>query len=79
VTRDEFLRQAAALHREWTARVADTVRARSADQRVGLPAGTPTDYPEHHHDISAKPQLEADYHAALQALIRNYRRTGRRG
>lgn len=65
MTRNEILAEVARLHLEWTNRVAAEVPTNAADQK---PTGR-TDYPEHHHDISATPSQERTYLLALANLI----------
>ena len=69
MTRTEFLADLARLHTEWSERVADDVPASIEDQ---APSGD-TDYPEHHHDVSATPEQEGEYLSAVAALIGRWR------
>lgn len=70
MNREEFLDQVAQLHFNWTQEVADQVPTEAADEK---PTGD-TDYPEHHHDVSATPAQERDFDAALQQLIAEFQR-----
>lgn len=68
MSRAEFLRAASVLHAAWSDRIAEQVPTDASDQK---PDG-PTDYPEHHHDVSATAAQQDRYHAALARLLADY-------
>ena len=77
MTRDEYLRRAAALHTEWSLRYADRIPADMGAAEPHHDNGE-NDLPEHHHDVSAPSAFEDILMEKLDKLTQEYQGSGRR-